>query len=275
MESKELQEYTRIARQIRVLTLSAIADLGVGHIGGSMSIVEILTLLYFRYMNINPDDPGWKDRDTLVLSKGHAGPALYSTLSLRGYFPQEWLYTLNRGGTRLPSHCDMNLTPGVDMTTGSLGQGISSAIGMALSRRLDGNPARTYLILGDGENNEGQVWEGAMAAAHYKLDTLTAFIDYNRLQIDGPVKEVMDITDIKAKWESFGWYAQQVDGHDFQYIDEAVNNARELTGQPSIIILETVKGKGVPGFEDKVENHNMKFSRDQCEAAVTELNKVG
>ncbi|MFW5710966.1 MAG: transketolase [Spirochaetota bacterium] len=274
MESGELQNYTRIARDIRILTLKAIADLGLGHVGGAMSIVEILTLLYFRYMKINPEKPDWPERDTLVLSKGHAGPALYSTLALRGYFPREWLYTLNRGGTRLPSHCDMNRTPGIDMTTGSLGQGISSAIGMALARRLDNNPARTYLILGDGENNEGQVWEGAMAAAHHKLDSITAFIDYNGLQIDGPVSEVMDIGDINAKWSSFGWHVQEVDGHDFEQINAAVEAAHAQAGQPSVVILKTVKGKGVPEFEGKVESHNMNFSPEQCSAVIKDLEKV-
>lgn len=266
MDAKERQKLTEHAGDIRRLTLKSIAGLGVGHVGGALSIVELLSLLYFKYMRIDPKKPGMKDRDVLVLSKGHAGPALYATLALRGYFPEEWLGTLNRGGTRLPSHCDMNRTPGIDMTTGSLGQGISTAIGWTLARRLDSSEGRTFLILGDGETEEGQVWEGAMAAAHYRLDGLIAFIDHNKLQIDGAVKDVMDPGDLDGKWKSFGWAVQRCDGHDLEKLGGAIEHAMKENGRPSMIILDTVKAKGLPAFEGKVESHNMPFTMDMYEA---------
>jgi transketolase len=236
-----------------------------------MSIVELLALLYFQQMRIDPTKPDLRERDKLVLSKGHAGPALYSTLALKGFFPREWLFTLNRGGTRLPSHCDMNKTPGIDMSTGSLGQGISASIGLALANRLDQIDRKVYLILGDGECNEGQVWEGAMAAAHYKLDNIIAFIDYNGLQIDGAVAEVMGLEDLAAKWRAFGWFVQRVDGHCFRRLEKAIERAKAETGRPSMIIMDTVKGKGIPFAEGAVESHNMPVTAEQCAAAVAFL----
>lgn len=271
MTEAEIKKLEEIAREIRILTIEAMANLGAGHVGGAMSIVELLALLYFRQMQVDPLKPEMHGRDKLVLSKGHAGPALYSTLALKGFFPRKWLSTLNRGGTRLPSHCDMNQTPGIDMTTGSLGQGISAAIGLALANRLDNLTAKVYLILGDGESNEGQIWEGAMAAAHFKLNHLIAFTDYNGLQIDGPVSEVMGLEDLAAKWRAFGWSVQRVNGHSFSQLEAALNRAKEEESRPSMIIMDTVKGKGIPFAEGTVESHNMPVAREQGAAAVAFL----
>lgn len=259
------------ANQIRILTLEAIGYLGVGHVGGCMSLVEVLTLLYYRHMQVDPQDPRRRDRDQLVLSKGHAGPTLYSILADKGFFSGEWLHTLNKGGTRLPSHCDRNLTPGIDMTTGSLGQGLSAAIGIALGNRLDGINRTVYAIIGDGESNEGQVWEAAQAAAQFKLNHLIAFTDSNRLQLDGFMNEVMNIEDLVAKWHSFGWFTQRVDGHDFKQMDEAIILAKGQEAKPSMIILDTIKGKGVAFAENQPANHNMKLDYATAQQVILTL----
>lgn len=247
------------ANQIRALTLDAIGYLGVGHVGGCMSLVEVLTVLYYRHMHIDPTQPRKRDRDQLVLSKGHAGPTLYSILADKGYFPKEWLHTLNKGGTHLPSHCDRNLTPGIDMTTGSLGQGLSAGIGIALGNRVDGIQSKVFVIIGDGESNEGQVWEAAQAAVQFKLNHLIAFTDYNKLQLDGFMTDIMNIEDLVAKWNSFGWFVQRVNGHDLLQLDLAVERAKQELDRPSMIILDTIKGKGVPFAENSASNHNMKL----------------
>ena len=204
MDRKELLELQKFATQIRIETVKQVGIRGFGHLGGALSIADALAVLYGKVMNIRPDDPKWADRDVMVCSKGHAGPAVYSTLALKGYFPMEMLETLNQPGTKLPSHCDRNLTPGVDMTTGSLGQGVSTALGMALAQKLDNKDSKTYLFIGDGECNEGQVWEGAMFAHQHKLGNLVAFVDDNGKQLDGYTKDVMDVGNIAAKFESFG-----------------------------------------------------------------------
>ncbi|WP_199851475.1 transketolase [Parabacteroides pacaensis] len=275
--SMEIQEYKELERksvEIKKMTLDTIGYLGVGHIGGALSVVDILTLLYYKYMDISCNEPRKKNRDKLVLSKGHAGPALYSVLADKGFFPKEWLHTLNAGGTQLPSHCDMNRTPGIDMTTGSLGQGISAAIGIALANRLDKIDKKIYLIIGDGESNEGQIWEGAMAAAHYKLNHLIAFTDNNKMQIDGYVRDVMNIEDIDAKWSAFGWYVQRVNGHDFREMAFAIERAHKETSRPSMIILDTVKGKGAFFAEGKLENHNMKVDYETARKACEILDQI-
>lgn len=263
------------AREIRCHTLESIGRLGVGHIGGSLSIVEVLALLYFRHMDVDPAEPRRRVRDQLVLSKGHAGPALYSTLALRGFFPLSWLVTLNEGGTRLPSHCDRRLTPGIDMSTGSLGQGISAAVGMALGNRLDGIDRRVYVIVGDGECNEGQVWEAAQAAAHFRLNRLIGFTDCNKMQIDGYTKDIMGTEDLAAKWRAFGWTTRRVDGHDLSAVDAAIAAAREASsadeGPPSMIVLDTVKGKGADFAEGNLANHNMVFDLATARAAIARL----
>jgi len=272
MTPEELAFLRAKAKEIRKLTIDAIGYLGVGHIGGALSLVEALTLLYYRHMRVDPQQPRWPERDWLVLSKGHAGPALYSVLADKGFFPREWLHTLNRGGTSLPSHCDRTLTPGVDMTTGSLGQGLSAALGIALGLRLSGLPGRVYCIIGDGESQEGQIWEAAMAAAHYRVNTLIALLDYNKLQIDGPVREIMNLEDVEAKWRAFGWKVYAVDGHDLEQLDAALTLARSAAG-PVLIVLHTIKGKGAFFAEGKVENHNMPVSYELAQEAIRKLDE--
>lgn len=257
---KEVNQLEKFSTEIRLETLKEIKNLGFGHIGGAMSIVETLAVLYGKVMRINPKEPKWEGRDWLVVSKGHAGPAVYAALALKGYFPIKELMTLNKPKTNLPSHCDRNKTTGIDMTTGSLGQGMSSAIGIALGNRLDRRNSYTYLILGDGECDEGQVWEGALFAHHYKLDNLIAFVDANKKQLDGYTKDINDLGDIAQKFSSFGWHAQDVNGADVAKIYEAIEKAKEVKGQPSVIILDTIKGQGIKFVEETMANHHMRFS---------------
>lgn len=270
MDEELLRELDGFAREIRKKTLYAIGKLGVGHIGGALSVADILALLYGHEMRYDPKNPALPDRDILVLSKGHAGPALYAALALKGFFPLEWLDTLNQGGTRLPSHCDRNLTPGIDMTTGSLGQGFSAACGIALGRKIDRSPVRVFAIIGDGESQEGQIWEAAMFAAQNKLSNLIAFTDYNKLQIDGRVDEVVDIADLEAKWQSFGWFVRRCNGHDIAAMHQAVGESG-TSGLPSMIILDTVKGKGAAFCEGKLESHNMPVSFETALQAMAAL----
>lgn len=257
---KEVNQLEKFSTEIRLETLKEIKNLGFGHIGGAMSIVETLAVLYGKVMRINPKEPKWEGRDWLVVSKGHAGPAVYAALALKGYFPIKELMTLNKPKTNLPSHCDRNKTTGIDMTTGSLGQGMSTAIGIALGNRLDRRNSYTYLILGDGECDEGQVWEGALFAHHYKLDNLIAFVDANKKQLDGYTKDINDLGDIAQKFSSFGWHAQDVNGADVAKIYEAIEKAKEVKGQPSVIILDTIKGQGIKFVEETMANHHMRFS---------------
>jgi len=262
-------------RHIRYLTMDAIGRLGVGHVGGCMSIVEALVVLYYNHMRVDPGNPKMEGRDRFVLSKGHAGPTLYAVLADRGFFPPEWLGTLNQSGTRLPSHADMNRTPGVDMTTGSLGQGFSCAVGAALGAELRKDGACIYTVIGDGESNEGLVWEAAMYAAHKKLSNLIAFTDYNKMQIDGMTKEINDLEPLTDKWIAFGWNACRVDGHDVTAIDAAIHNAKVRKGKPSMIILDTHKGKGVSFLEKSWrDNHNMSVSPEQHKQAMEELGRT-
>jgi len=256
------------------MTLQEIADLGVGHIGGSMSVVEILVYLYSEILTVDPSDPSLETRDKFVMSKGHAGPALYSVLADKGFFPEDWLHTLNRGGTMLPSHCDMNRTPGIDMTTGSLGQGLSAAIGIALGHRVRMLPGRVFALLSDGDINEGQTWEAAMAAAMFGLDSLIAFVDYNRMQIDGKSDDIMRTDNLVSRFSSFGWFAQEGDGHDFVSIERCTTAALAETGRPSVIVLHTIKGKGMPFCEGDYKNHNMPVSRDQEQEGLVALREL-
>jgi len=257
-----------LAEEIRHETLRMFKNLGFGHVGGAMSVVETLAALYGSELEHDAEDPGWEGRDRLVMSKGHAGPALYATLSLRGFFPGEVLLELNQGGGRLPSHCDMHKTVGVDMTTGSLGQGMSTAIGIALGVRLGGGDNTTFLILGDGECNEGQVWEGAMFAAHNKLDRLIAFVDWNKQQLDGFTKGIIDMGDIGEKFKAFGWHIQTVYGHDPDKIKAAIKIAKGVEDAPSVIVLDTVKGYGCDFAEGVAANHHMNFTREQIDNAI-------
>lgn len=267
----DTQKIVEFAKEIRKQTLFTIGNLGVGHIGGALSVVDVLALLYGKVMKIDPANPLWEERDMLVLSKGHAGPALYATLALKGFFPMEELTTLNQGGTNLPSHCDRTRTVGIDMTTGSLAQGFSAACGLAYARQLDAKEGYVYAIIGDGESQEGQVWEAAMFAAHYRLDHLIAFTDYNKMQIDGTTDEIMGLGDIEGKWRSFGWYTQRVDGHDVEALDRAVLAAQEHSGKPSMIIMDTIKGKGAFFCEGQVGSHSMSFDLAKANEAMARL----
>jgi transketolase len=271
MDKEKLAYLKGQAREIRKLTIEEIGTLGTGHIGGAMSIADVLALLYFHRMKVDPSQPRLKDRDQLVVSKGHAGPAVYSALALKGYFPKDWLKTLNQGGTKLPSHCDRNLTPGIDMTAGSLGQGFSAALGIALGLRIDKNPARVYTIIGDGESDEGQIWEGAIFAAARHLANVTAFTDYNKQQLDGFSKDVLDIGDLPAKWAAFGWYTQVVDGHDIAALDDAIEKSLAQKDKPSMIIMNTIKGKGCNFAEGIEKNHSMAFDLAKAHEAIAAL----
>jgi transketolase len=242
-----------------------------GHPGGSLSAADIITALYFGVMNVKPEDPHWEDRDRFVLSKGHAAPALYSVLAEKGYFPKEELLKLRKTGAMLQGHPDMKGIPGVDMSTGSLGQGLSAANGMALAGKLDNKDYRVYVLLGDGELQEGQVWEAAMSSAHYKLDNLTAFVDHNKLQIDGPVREVMNPEPVADKFKAFGWNVIAVDGHDMKQILDAVETAKNTKGAPTMIVAETVKGKGVSFMENQAGWHGTAPNREQCDMALSEI----
>ncbi len=266
--SINFDELARFAANIRIETIKMFAAAGYGHIGGSMSIADVLAVLYGEVMRIDPDNPDWEERDRFVLSKGHSGPALYAALALKGYFPMEELKTLNQGGTNLPSHCDRLRTPGIDMTTGSLGQGVSTAIGLAVGARLKGLDSYTYLVIGDGEMQEGQVWEGAEFAAHHKLDNLIAFVDYNKKQLDGPVESICRSFDIQGKFESFGWHGQTVKGYDIREIYQAISMAKDQKGRPSMIVLDTVKGKGCSFAESADFNHYMVVNDEMAAEAI-------
>ena len=263
-----INKLKRFAADIRIETIKMFATAGYGHIGGSMYIADVLAVLYGEVMRIDPINPDWEDRDRFVLSKGHSGPGLYAALALKGYFPIEELKTLNKGGTKLPSHCDRLRTPGIDMTTGSLGQGVSTAIGLAVGSRLKGLDSYTYLVIGDGEMQEGQVWEGAGFAAHHKLDNLIAFVDHNKKQLDGPVEDICRSFDIQGKFESFGWHGQTVKGYDVREIYEAICIAKKQRGRPAMIVLDTVKGKGCSFAEFADFNHYMVINDEMAADAI-------
>ena len=259
------------ACKVRLGIIEGVYAAKSGHPGGSLSAADVLTYLYFKHMNIDPQNPRWEKRDRFVLSKGHAAPALYSVLANRGFFPVDELKTLRHIGSRLQGHPNMNLTPGVDMSTGSLGQGVSTAAGMALGAKRLGNGVRVYTLLGDGEIEEGQVWEAMMFASHYKLDNLLVFVDNNNLQIDGAVSDVMSPYPIDEKFAAFGLFVQTVDGHDFDAIDAAVKRAEQEKGRPSAIVLKTVKGKGVSFMENQVGWHGKAPNEEQYRTAMEEL----
>lgn len=264
-------ELHEIARRVRANIVASVYEAQSGHPGGSLSAVEILTTLYFKEMRIDPKDPKRADRDRFVLSKGHATPVLYSVLAERGFFETEELKTFRKYGTRLQGHPDMNLCPGVDMSTGSLGQGFSAAVGMAIGQKIDGSDCRTYVLLGDGECQEGIVWEAAMAAAHNKLENLTAFVDHNGLQIDGKNDDVMRVIPIDEKFASFGWHVINVDGHDFDALEKAIAEAKATKEKPTVIVCETVKGKGVSFMEHQSGWHGKAPNEEEKNAAIKEL----
>lgn len=273
MQENEVKFLEGKSRHIRRLIVDEIGKLGVGHIGGCLSAVEALVVLYYKEMNIDPQNPDMAGRDRFIMSKGHAGPALYAVLADKGYFDVAELDTLNKPGTNLPSHCDMLRTKGVDMTAGSLGQGISCAVGMAKASKIRKDNAYIYCMVGDGESQEGEVWEAAMSAAHFKLNNLIAFTDYNKLQIDGSVQEIVGIAPLDKKWEAFGWNViNVVNGHDVAEVADAVEKAKKITDKPTMIILNTVKGKGISFVEAMgVKNHNMPVTEEQRLQALKEL----
>ena len=266
---KELQE---VCKTLRCDIVSMIHKAGSGHPGGSLSEVEILTALYFGgVMNIRPEEPDWPGRDRLILSKGHSAPALYATLARRGFYPVEWLDTLRKLGSSLQGHPHADRVPGMDCSSGSLGQGLSIANGLGAAFKKQGLPNRVYCILGDGELQEGQVWEAVMSAAHYKLDNVCAVLDYNGVQLDGTLKEVMDMGDVAAKWKAFGWHVIECDGHDVEALLRAFAEAKETKGQPSVVIAHTVKGKGVSFMEGKAAWHGNAPNAEQLAQALQEI----
>ena len=274
MEQSKKLELARIANNIRVNIIEGVYNAGCGHPGGSLSIADIMAYLYFEEMKIDPKDPKAPARDRFVLSKGHTAPALYATLAERGFIPAEDIKTLRKTTSYLQGHPDMKGTPGVDMTTGSLGLGFSAACGMALSGKVTSAPYRVYAMLGDGESEEGQVWEAAMFAAHYKLDNLVAVLDWNGLQIDGPIVEVMNPTPHDEKLRAFGWHVISIDAHDFDAIEAAFAEARTVVGKPTVIIAKSVKGKGVSYMENKCEWHGQAPKEDLYKVAIADLEKI-
>lgn len=267
----DIKALEKTAAEVRVGIVKAIHNAGSGHPGGSLSAADIVTALYFDEMNIDPANPKMENRDKFILSKGHAGPVQYSALAVRGYFPMEDFMNLRKIGSKFQGHPDMNKVAGIEMSTGSLGQGFSVAGGMAMANKLDGNPGRVYVLLGDGEIQEGLIWEAAMSAAHYKLDNLVGILDYNGLQIDGKNEDVITVSPVVEKFESFGWNVLSIDGHNFEEILDAFKKARECKGKPTMIIAKTVKGKGVSFMEDNAGWHGKAPNEDEIKQAVSEL----
>jgi transketolase len=264
-------ELEQMARHLRRHVVSMIATAGSGHPGGSLSATDIVTALYFKALRHNPQNPHWPDRDRFILSKGHAAPILYATLAECGYFPIEELSTLRQLGSRLQGHTDRNLTPGVEMSAGSLGQGLSIGIGIALAGKLDKYDYHVYVLLGDGECDEGQVWEAAMFAAHHNVDNLTAIVDYNAIQLDGRVCDIMGLEPLTDKWRAFNWHVLGIDGHNINQILEALQKAKATRGKPTVIIAHTIKGKGVSFMENNVDYHGKAPSAQELEKALKEL----
>lgn len=269
--NKDIKRLETIAKEVRINLLKMLTASGSGHSGGSLSAVEILTALYFSKMRHNPKNPAWQDRDKFILSKGHAAPALYTVLGLSGYFCTSHFNTLRKIGSILRGHPNSISTPGVEVCTGSLGQGLSQGNGLAIAAKMDKRNTRVYVLLGDGENQEGQIWEGAMTSSHYKLDNVCVIIDNNDLQIDGPVAEIMNIQPLKEKWEAFGWHTINIDGHNFNDILSALDKAGDVKNKPTAIIAKTIKGKGVSFMEGKLEYHGASPTDEELEIALKEI----
>ena len=270
-EVMDIKSLEKTAAEIRCGIIKAIHNAGSGHPGGSLSAADIVTALYFDEMNVDPKDPKMKGRDKFILSKGHAGPVQYSALAVKGYYPMEDFMTLRKLGSKFQGHPDMHKVPGIEMSTGSLGQGISAAGGMALANKLDNDPGRIYVLLGDGEIQEGIVWEALMSAAHYKLDNMVAILDHNGLQIDGKNEDVMTVAPVVEKFQAFGWNVIQIDGHDFEQILDAFRQARACKGRPTMIVAETIKGKGVSFMENNAGWHGKAPDEEQTKQALAEL----
>jgi len=260
-----------MARRLRRDVIAMLGAAGSGHPGGSLSAADIVTALFFRILSQNPRDPAWPDRDRFILSKGHAAPVLYAALAERGFIPKEWLSRLRQIDSPLQGHPSVRDLPAVEASTGSLGQGLSIGLGMALAGRMDGKAYRVYVLLGDGESEEGQVWEAAMAAAHFRADNLTAILDMNGFQLDGPTAQIMNPMPQADKWRAFGWHVIEVDGHNMAQVVSALESAREVKGKPTMVIAATVKGKGVSFMENNNEYHGKAPTAEQVEAALKEL----
>ena len=264
-------ELERMARQLRRHVITMIATAGSGHPGGSLSAADIITTLYFKIMRHDPQNPQWPDRDRFILSKGHAAPVLYAALAECGYFPLDELSTLRKLDSRLQGHTDRILTPGVEMSSGSLGQGLSFGIGIALAGKLDARDYQVYVLLGDGECDEGQIWEAAMAATHYKIDNLTAIVDCNQIQLAGRTCDIMNLEPLADKWRSFNWHVLDINGHDVNQISQAAKKARGIKQRPTVIIAHTIKGKGVSFMENNVDFHGKAPTSEETERALKEL----
>jgi len=266
-----VSELERMAKRLRRHVITMIATAGSGHPGGSLSAADIVTSLYFKIMRHDPKNPQWPDRDRFILSKGHAAPILYAALAECGYFPINELSTLRKLDSRLQGHTDRLLTPGVEMSSGSLGQGLSFGIGIALASKLDARDYQVYVLLGDGECDEGQIWEAAMAAAHYKIDNLTAIVDYNEIQLAGRTCDIMNLEPLADKWRSFNWHVLDINGHDINQILQATKKAKEIKQRPTVIIAHTIKGKGVSFMENNVDFHGKAPTPEETERALKEL----
>lgn len=273
MDGQTISSLEEKAKEIRKSIISMLREAGSGHPGGSLSAADIMSVLYFHEMKIDPVDPQKHERDRFVLSKGHAAPVLYAALAEKGFIAKEDLLSLRKIGSKLQGHPDMRKVPGVEISTGSLGQGLSAANGMALAGKIDGASYRVYALIGDGECEEGQIWEAAMFAAHYKLDNLVAFLDHNGLQIDGRISDVMSPEPLDEKWRAFGWDVQVINGHSIPDIISALNHARETKGKPSMIVANTIKGKGVSFMEDAVGWHGVAPKPEEAERALAELDQ--
>ncbi|WP_297076383.1 transketolase [uncultured Enterococcus sp.] len=263
MQIEKKIELENLATRIRIDSVEAIQHMGAGHIGGSLSVASLLAVLYGKQMKYDPKNPQWEERDRLVMSKGHAGTAWYSALAEVGFFPKEWLLTINQGGTNLPSHPDRNKTPGVDATTGSLGQGTSVAAGIATGLNLQNKNNYVYLIVGDGELNEGQCWEAFQYLAHFKLNHCIVIIDENKKQLDGPNRDIMNPFDIQEKMRAFGFYTTSAKGDDVEGIDQAIDELKSIEDQAVCLVLDSIKGQGIPYFEEMADNHSVKFDHDE------------
>jgi transketolase len=266
-----LAELKEKAKKLRRLVINMITTAGSGHPGGSLSAADIVTALYFKVLHHNPENPHWPDRDRFILSKGHAAPILYAVLAETGYLPVAELATLRRLDSRLQGHTDSNFTPGVEMSAGSLGMGLSFAIGVSLAARLDSRNYRTYVLLSDGECEEGQTWEAALLATHFKVDNLTTVVDYNGIQLSGRICDIMNLEPFTQKWQAFGWHTIDIDGHDLNQILSACQDAEKMKGKPTVIIARTIKGKGVSFMENNVAFHGKAPTREEAERALKEL----
>ena len=272
-KAEKMQELRVFAQEIRVETLKTVGSLGFGHVPGAMSVIDALAVLYGEVMKVDPKNPHWEDRDWCVLSKGHAGPAMYATLGLKGFYPVEEAYTLNQPHTNFPSHTDRTKTPGVDLTTGSLGQGMSTATGAALGNKLDGRDSHVFVFVGDGECDEGQVWEAAQFAAHYKLDNLCAIVDRNRLQISGNTEDVMKQDSQEERWAAFGWNVLSAPRNDMDALVHAFELAKHCKGKPTVIIANTTKGCGSSVMENKAEWHHKVPTPEEVEQIMKDLDE--